>query len=780
MQRDHSVVWWAVVLAAAAAGGGPARAADDPVYAGRVRPLLQKFCVGCHGEKTAKGGLRLDTLSPEFGATWENVLGRISDGTDAGMPPPGKPRPSADDVKVLRGWIEAGRAAAIAADAAAQKAEGRAPIRRLNRVEYSNTIRDLLGIDLDLKPYLPEDEAVAGFDNVGSGLQVTRVHQERYLEAAEAALTAAIASGPRPKSAVQKFTYPPKADYPPRRALDDGAVVFFTSAAAELQRSRAPTTGRYRIRVSARTYRNDNLPLVIHVNCGNANHPDERYLAVPGEEPTVLEFEARMGAGNTVRIAPYGFGLNYIRDLTAYPGPGLVIDWVEVEGPLTDVWPPKSHRRLLGDLDLKTATLADAERVLRAFIPRAFRRPVPEPMLEKYFAFLKGKVTAERCTVEEALRLSLLAVLCSPDFLLLRESPGPLDDHALAARLSYFLWRSMPDQPLLDLAAKKELRSPGVLRGQVERMLRDPRAGALADHFLGQWLGLRQIDATTPDRELYPEFDDYLKYSMLREPKLFFEEMLRNDLPVRTLIASDFTVLNGRLADHYGIPGVGGPEFRRVPLPPGSRRGGVLTMAAVLKVTANGTVTSPVLRGAWVRDRILGQPLQLPADLTVPAVEPDIRGALNIRDQLAKHRTVAQCATCHQKIDPLGFALEAFDPIGGYRTTYRALGKWPKAPVKAFGKPVAYSPGLPVEAGDVLPNGKAFKDADEFKKLLLEDPAPVVRTVTEKLLVYATGSPIRPADRAAVDAILRRVREKNDGLRALVHELVQSDLFLNK
>jgi hypothetical protein len=311
-------------------------------------------------------------------------------------------------------------------------------------------------------------------------------------------------------------------------------------------------------------------------------------------------------------------------------------------------------------------------------------------------------------------------------------------------------------------------------------MLEDPKASALPEQFLGQWLGLRQIDATAPDRVLYPEFDDYLKYSMLKEPQLFFEEMLRNDLKIHCLIDSDFSMLNDRLAAHYGIEGVEGPAFRKVKLPPDCHRGGVLTMAAVLKVTANGTVTSPVLRGAWLQDKIMGQPLQLPSDLMIPAVEPDIRGALNIRDQLAKHRTVAQCASCHQKIDPLGFALENFDPIGGYRTHYRALGKFPKANVKINDKPVLYSFGLAVQAGDVLPNGKTFKDSDEFKKCLLEDSRPILRTVAEKLVVYATGSPIRLPDRAAVDGILERVRDKNDGLRTLVHELVQSELFLNK
>ncbi len=783
------VLSWIWFLLAGASGAPAADKAQeegtaDPVYAQRVRPLLQKYCFACHGDKTAKSNLRLDTLSADFRtaqatATWKEVLSRVADQTENAMPPRGKPRPSAAEIRELQEWIGARLAAVAAADARNQQAEGRAQLRRLNRVEYNNTLRDLLGISLDLKPLLPDDDAVAGFDNVGSGLQITRVHQERYLEAAEAALNAAIVTGPRPKTKMQRLTFR-KDGYPPRRALENDAVVFFTSASAELQQSRVYAPGQYRVRISAHPYRNQGRPLVLHLNCGNPNHPDERYFAVAGDRPTIIEHLAHMAPGNTVRLAPYGLGLFYIKDLAAYQGPGLVIDWVEIEGPLTDVWPPESNRRLLGDLDLKKATLAQAEQVLRSFIPRAFRRPVANAKVQKYLDFLHARVANDHDTVEGALGQALLAVLCAPDFLMLYETPGTLDDFALAARLSYFLWRSMPDQQLLDLAAQKKLHSPEQLRRQVDRMLQDPRSAALPEQFLGQWLGLRQIDATTPDRALYPEFDDYLRYSMLREPQHFFEEMLRNDLKIQCFIDSDFSMLNDRLAKHYGIEGVEGPEFRKVTLPPGSHRGGVLTMAAVLKVTANGTVTSPVLRGAWLQDRIMGQPLQLPSDLMVPAVEPDIRGARDIRDQLAKHRTVAQCASCHQKIDPFGFALEHFDPIGGYRTNYRALGKYPKANVTVNKSPVQYSPGLPVQSGDVLPNGKRFKDSDEFKKLLLDDPAPVVRTVAEKLLVYATGSSVRPADRALVDHLLQRVHNQNGGLRTLIHELVQSELFLKK
>lgn len=780
-----SLAWFLIGGLPAAVGAGEApKEGVDATYTHRIRPILQKYCFACHGGTKPKGDLRLDTLVPDFrtsktATTWKEVRDRVAGQTADAMPPKEKPQPSAEEVKALRDWIGTGLTAAAAADAASQAAEGRAQMRRLNRVEHNNTLRDLLGISVDLKPLLPEDEAIAGFDNVGAGLQITRIHHERYLEAAEAALNAAIVQGAQPKSIKARLTYQ-KADYPPRRLVKDDTWAFFISAPAEVRQFRPTAGGRYRIRVSAYAYQNQGRPMVMHVSAGDPAAPDEKYFAVAADKPTVVELTARVSPRNSIQIAPYGLGLIYIRDLANYQGPGLAVEWVEVEGPLWDSWPPESYQRLLGKLDLKKASLTDAEQVLRDFVPRAFRRPVPDAKVNKYIEFLRGKVANGSSSVEEALRQALMAVLCAPDFLLLYETPGPLNDFALAARLSYFLWRSMPDQPLLDLAAQKKLRSPEELRRQVERLLQDPRAAAFAENFLGQWLGLRQIDATTPDRVLYPEFDNYLKYSMLKEPQLFFEEMLKNDLKIQCLIDSDFSMLNDRLARHYGIEGALGPEFRKVKLPSDCRRGGVLTMAAVLKITANGTVTSPVLRGAWVLNNIMGQPLQLPSDLTVPAVEPDIRGAVNIRDQLAKHRTVAQCASCHQKIDPPGFALENFDPIGGYRTKYRALGKYPKANVKIYDKPVMYSDGLAVEAGDIMPNGKRFKDSDEFKKLLLEDSGPFIRTLAEKLVVYATGNPVRPSDRAAVDGILQRVRDKNDGLRTLVHELVQSELFLSK
>ena len=303
-------------------------------------------------------------------------------------------------------------------------------------------------------------------------------------------------------------------------------------------------------------------------------------------------------------------------------------------------------------------------------LPRAFRRPVREGE-EKPFVALVAKSLGDGAAVRGgAARRAIKAVLSSPKFLYLREPAGPLDDYALASRLSYFLWSTMPDETLLALAAKGELHKPDVLRAQVERMLNHPKAQAFTENFTGQWLSLRDIDANTPDKVLYPEFEELLQWSAVRETQLFFEELLKQDLSVKNFIDSDFAMLNGRLAKHYGIPGVEGVAFRKVALKPEYHRGGVLTQASVLKVTANGTTTSPVVRGVWVLDRILGQPAP-PPPANVPAIEPDIRGATTIREQLAKHRATENCAGCHSRIDPPGFALENYDVIGGWRERYR-------------------------------------------------------------------------------------------------------------
>jgi hypothetical protein len=433
--------------------------------------------------------------------------------------------------------------------------------------------------------------------------------------------------------------------------------------------------------------------------------------------------------------------------------------------------------------------LADAENILRALLPRAFRRPTTEAELAPFVKVVE-QLFAEGATFEEALRGGIKAVLCAPGFLYLVERPGPLDDHALASRLSYFVWSTMPDDELLAVAGRGDLKKPEVLRAQTERMLADPRSRAFVTNFTGQWLSLREIDRTTPDSRLYPEFDPLLRWSMLEETRRFFAELLTANLSVNNFVDSEFTFLNRRLAKHYGIPGVEGLELEKVPLEPEYRRGGVLTQAAVLKVTANGFATSPVVRGVWVNDHILGTPIPPPPP-GVPAIEPDIRGATTVREQLAKHREIATCASCHVKIDPPGFALEEYDVIGGYRENYRALRDTPvKNPAldefPAIAKWIAPIPyqcdrlGPAVDAGDVLPDGRKFSDLAEYKQLLLADPDRMARTLAEKLTIYATGGGLDYGDRDELERIVAASRASGYGLRSLVHEVVQSKLFVTK
>ena len=374
------------------------------------------------------------------------------------------------------------------------------------------------------------------------------------------------------------------------------------------------------------------------------------------------------------------------------------------------------------------------------------------------------------------------AVLCSPEFVYLNEKPGRLDDFAIASRLSFFLWNSPPDQELRDLAASKKLHEPDILRAQTDRLLSDPRSRRFVEAFLDYWLDLRKILNTAPDEQLYSDYylDDLLTESALEETRAFFAELLREDLPARNIVASDFAMLNEKLADHYDLPPVQGVAVRRTPLPSESVRGGLLTQASILKVTANGTTTSPVLRGAWVMERILGQkPPPPPPNL--PAVEPDIRGAVTIRQQLEKHRTLESCNTCHAKMDPPGFALENFDVIGGWRERYRAeTGGDLAQGIAKSGQKFAFHYALPVDATGELPDGRKFRDIREFKQLLLSDEKQVARNLARQFTIYATGAPVRFADRPEIERVLERASSSHYGVRSLIHELVQSDLFQKK
>jgi len=528
-----------------------------------------------------------------------------------------------------------------------------------------------------------------------------------------------------------------------------------------------------------------------------------------------LNFKETIGF-NAASLAPVA---NYSRPgrAMAFTGPGIVCDWFDVEGPLHETWPPYSHRQLFDDLPLvefKPEThpttrpprrrpvrrevgagknlpdpepgiytvhsdqpLVDADRLLARFLPQAFRRPVPEEIRAQYVARVDARLKAGDC-FETAMRWVYRAALCSPDFLYHLEPEAMLDGDALAARLSYFLWNSQPDAALRDRAARGELNDPVALRAEVERLLADPRSQRFVEDFLGQWLKLRQIASTDPDRKLYPEFSPYLQDSMVGETRAYFRELLDRDLDARHLVQSDFVMVNEKLAVHYGIPGVQGAQMRRVALPPDCPRGGFLTQAALLKITANGTTTSPVPRGAFVLARLLGQPPDPPPP-NVPAIEPDVRGARSIREQLEKHRAAAVCASCHARMDPPGFALESFDVIGGFRTRYRSIGEGDPAPRGAIDPfiGISFRLGPPVDPASVLPDGRAFRDIRELQVLLAQNPRRLLRNMACQFAVYSTGRPVLFSDRSAIDAVVDETLRHGGGLRTLIHTWIQSPLF---
>ena len=756
--------------------------------------FMKEHCLRCHGPEKAKGDFRLDQLDTDFSKPstferWREVVARVQAGE---MPPKKEPRPQPAQVQTFVRQLTA----RLEEAGAKQRADGRVVLRRLNRVEYENTVRDLFAVNVSVKEMLPEDAIAQGFDNVGAALNISPVLMERYLEAADAVITAALLPVHKLESKTERFDLYdslPKWFFAGVWKQDEGVILFRSSgdSASDLRQFKAPAPGRYRFRVAASAHNSETpLPLALllgnFVVSGNYTRHLGYFDASPGK-PTVIEFEERLAAKNdTIKVTPVALPYVYLKHETmpTYPGPGLKIHWMEVEGPFPETWPTESFRRVIGDADPKLGTLADAEKLIRALLPRAFRRPVTAGE-EKPFVALVAKSLEMGQPFEAALRAGYKAVLSSPKFLFLREPTGPLDDHALASRLSYFLWSTTPDETLAALAERGELSKPEVLRAQAERLLKHPKAKAFTENFTGQWLSLRDIAATTPDKALYPEWEELLQWSAVRETHLFFEELLKQNLSVKNFVDSDFAMLNGRLAKHYGITNVHGVAFRKVALKPEQHRGGVLTHASVLKVTANGTTTSPVLRGVWVLDRILGRPVPPPPP-NVPAVEPDIRGATTIRDQLAKHRATENCAGCHARIDPPGFALENYDVIGGWRERYRIVTDQKNrvnnrvGPLGKYLKGYEFGLGLPVDAGDALPDGRKFADLVEFKKLLLTDPEQIARCLTEKLVTYATGQPVGFSDHAAVGRILTEAKGADYGLRSLVHAVIGSELFRNK
>ena len=516
---------------------------------------------------------------------------------------------------------------------------------------------------------------------------------------------------------------------------------------------------------------------------------------------------------------------------------GVALDWFEIEGPHFAGWPPESHKRLFGDLPiaplpadsgvfaperekvrqipgylpafenldaaekkrpLETVQSAhpehDARKLLTAFLKRAFRRPVSGDDVEPYVSLVQKRLAAKEC-FEDAMRRAYVAALTSPEMLFIPgthpekqagEPPSshvqPKEERALAraSRLAYWLWNSPPDEDLLAAASDGSLEDPEKWNAQVERMLRDPRSERFVHDFADQWLELDRIQETTPDKQLYPEYSFLLHEGMVAETRAFLRELIDRNLPALNLVRSDFAMLTQRLAEHYGVAGVQGVETRRVSLPSGSHRGGLLTQSAILKLTANGTTTSPVKRGVWVMDRILNDPAPPPPP-GVSQIDPDTRGATTIRQQLDLHRKENACAACHSKIDPAGFALECFDPVGGFRTRYRSTDKGDLPPEReTTAWHVRYTLGPNVDASGKLPDGASFSGIEDLQNLLAAQPARLARAFVAHLSRYATGTEPSFSDREVIASLVDSTAGSGYGIRSLILALARSPLFLGE
>ena len=605
----------------------------------------------------------------------------------------------------------------------AARGDQRTPLRRLTRLEYAYTIQDLLGIDeaiaSALGEMLPAEADSGGFDTVAANQSMSPLHVQSYLDAADLALDTALAVGPPPPvdtyaidNASSRYLWGISVakglGLGNIKQLDDAYVMFFdvgTYIFHSLTEGVAiPYPGRYRVSIEAYPYQTETpVGLMVYrgAMAGSAASLDDLIGSydLVGDQPTTIELTPFLRPGDLISVAPGDLtdmgsltpeelgtfrppddpfdGWGGMKD---YPGSGIALRSMTIEGPLLERWPRDSTRRILagiefgedGEIQLTRAPYAHLVDIVAAFAPRAFRRPLEDGELDAYASLGRGLLEYGRPFMD-AVRVSLRAVLSAPSFLYHAGEPGALDDFGLATRLSYFLWRSMPDAELFNLARAGRLSDPGVLSRQVDRMLDDPRAERFVKDFAGQAFRLYELKATAPDPGLYPEFDDRLGRAMAEETELFLAELIAEDLGVGHLIDAEFTFLNRRLAEHYDIPGVAGQQMRQVQLPADSPRGGLLTQASIHKITSNGTTTSPIPRGNFVLANLLGRPAP-PPPAAVDIPEPDTRGTTTIREQLDAHRTSPVCANCHRTIDPPGFALEAFDPIGGFRTRYRISG----------------------------------------------------------------------------------------------------------
>lgn len=800
--------------------------AEDAALAfkSRVMPLLTASCTKCHGAEKQKARLNLsgprslDQLGNEQ-ALWFRVLDQIETGT---MPPddekPLSPEQRAEFAKWARGELTDHLAAL-------QQKEGRSKLRRLSREEYANTINDLFGFRPAVRTELPMDGRVDGYDKVSAALPFSAAGAGGYVEMTETILRRMLKPVPKPKdpqnpkSVVRAVARESEQSKGHILELEDGItkVSFNTdTTSGPLKGFGTRIPGMHKLRLSVYGYQTDK-PLPFGIYAGHVGaYPQIIDLvkvleAQPGK-PTVIETEVYLRTGDvndsapvsdSFRLVPFGIGVQVPKNTQASQckGPGLAVQWVDVEEPEL---PLAGDRLLTADLPEPVLTaihrnqplakpakgqpaksptreefLAAMQKTFARVGPRFFRRELTGSEMTEIMEVLARQIDAG-ATLNSAFQEQIAVLMTSPDFLCVIEQPGKLNDYALASRLSYFLWNSTPDALLLADAKQGRLRDPKVLRDHTDRMLKDAKSERFVNDFVDQWLGLRAINDTSPDGKIYPEYDEMLKISSVWETQGTFRRILEENLSVRDFIAPKWALVNERLAKHYGLPEVKGIQLQKVSLPDDFAFGGVWTQSAVLKVTANGTNTSPVKRGVWMSERLLGKHIPPPPPNINP-VEPDIRGAKTLREQLAMHSGTGSCAACHAKFDPYGFALEAFDVTGGFRKNYREPdAEFAKLAANERKGKKAWKDGLPVDSSGKTPDGTAFADIRELRKVLAKNPEQLARGVTRHLVTYSTGAPATALDQKAIDAIVKTAAPDDYGLRSLVHALVQSDLFRSK
>ncbi len=772
----------------------PALAEQTAALPDDLRVFLQTHCYDCHDDSVAKADLNLadaafDATDPASFKLWQRVFERVHAGE---MPPEKKPQPAQTEAEA---FLAALGKPLLEADRADIAANGRVRGRRLTRLEYEHTVQDLLGIDIPLASQLPEDPATHGFETVAEGQQLSHHQLARYLDVADLALAAAFDRALKGDKPYKRFHDPEQlARKTPGNYrgpdLRDGKSITWPITLqffGRLPATTVPADGWYRITLrdvhSINAGENGAVWGTLRSGVCYSNAPMLYMIGLveATPKPRDLVFDAWIQKGHMLELKPNdgqlkraatgatGGNVSFIgRHLEKDGFAGIAHRGIEIERIHPQANLATLRRHLFGDKPLdewqkKPADAVDA--LIARFARRAFRRPVEDAQLAPYQDIAQD-VLAEGEPLVEALRAGYRSILCSPRFLTFVEAPGPLDDHAIASRLSYALWTSMPDGKLVKLAGAGKLRDREVLAAEVERLLADPSAERFINSFTNQWLHLKQIDFTAPDRRLYPAFDPSLQESMRQESRAYFAELIRGDLGVSHLVDSDFALLNGRLARHYGVeakvkPGAG---LQKVSLPAPDRgaRGGFVGQGAILKVTADGTSTSPVVRGVFINERLLGRHIPPPPP-GVPAIEPDIRGAVSIRDQLEKHRSSESCASCHQTIDPPGFALENFDAVGVWRNNYGEKGK-----------------GVPVNPEGVTPEGEPFADLAEWKTLHARRADELARGFARQFLTYATGAAIRFSDEEALEGIVKKSAASGYGLRSVIAACVASDVFLKK